>query len=148
MFTITGDVEPDYTPFISMQTFTNTLSDFDGSVSELNALVDKFYFNRIPTETFFQSLPITDNFFFCVIVQNELNDEIIENTEELVFSLMTGNSSDVFVTTNSSIAFATVSVFDNDGRYNSAISARIISVLVSVSHCMNSCRSYPAIQPQ
>ena len=95
---------------------TNTTFPVTNSSSDLDASVNEFVSNSISPEIFFQSLPILQNFFFCVLVE-DINDNIIESTEDVVFYFMTQNENDKFETFNSTSINTTLQIRDNDGAF-------------------------------
>ena len=88
-------------------------------------MITDFLNNSMSPEDFFQSFPIEDGFYFCALLDN-VDDDVIENTEQVDYSFTTLNANDVFEVSNSGSAFLTVPIFDNDGMYGiSALSCII-----------------------
>ena len=107
--------------------FDVTLSGFNGSVVNLESLNGNIsssndsldgIFN--PSGTVFSlSVPRNTTFFLCVWL--DIDDAVIEDTEELIFFLKSRNENDVFESTNFTSTNFTVAVLDNDGTYTYTI---------------------------
>ena len=83
-------------------------------MSNGNELVEFFVDTSITPEPFFQFLPIEMDFFFCLLVK-DIADDVIENTEEIDFSVMARNENDVFEDSSTASLDFTVLILDNDG---------------------------------
>ena len=93
------------TPFlVSQPQYELFLNASEGSFSDATELLVD---GGIPSEEFFQSLPILSQFYFCWVVE-VFNDDVIESTEEFAVNFASGNENDGTANVLASIA-------DNDG---------------------------------
>ena len=97
--------------FIVNQTLYDSLSELNGSASEG---VELLLNNSISPYEFFMDFPIEEGFFSCQLLVI-IDDNVIESTEVFGLSVMAQNMVDVFNSSNSSVEFVLIPIFDNDG---------------------------------